>query len=411
MKIMIVDDESVARRLIKENLEMDFPEISFIESSNGHEALKLFSKLAPEIVISDINMPGMNGLRFLSETKKLDSDCRFIFITGRDDTDSAIQALKLGAFDYLRKPLEIEELSHVLKNVVKDFLLEKELHEKRIELENNLKELLQTEINLNRALKKEKEAGEMKTIFISTVSHEFKTPLTSIKTSAEVISNLTSGNEKCRKYLQFINSAVTRINELVEDVLCFGQAEEGLVEFNPSATFLPDFCNSLIEEISHGYKTRNIVFVAEPSCRKNFLLDKNLVGKILSNLIVNALNYSQSDTEVLLAISQTLTSSETFVTDDNSKDSFSESNNLYEKTYLKFSISDKGIGIPEDQRDLIFQPFFRASNAGKKKGTGLGLAIVKKAVECCGGRIDFESSENNGTTFNILIPTKECNNT
>ncbi|MBF0545345.1 MAG: response regulator [Candidatus Riflebacteria bacterium] len=408
--LLLVDDEELARNLIQEYLSLVAPEIILHQAINGKDALEKIRKCEPQVILSDIIMPEMDGLKLLKEVKKTFPPTKVIFITARNDTEAPIQALKLGAFDYLRKPLVMEEVVHVVKKAFEEWFLQWDLKEKEEALEKNIKELKQIEKNLSIALSREKEVCGMKTRFISVVSHEFRTPLTSIRSSAEMLEDYIGENEKAKKYIFFIQTAVGRLNELIEEILWLNKVEDEKQIFKPIKVKIKDFCEKIIEETKNGFQDRNIEFVCTLDPRQELLLDESLMVKILNNLLANAFKYSSNDAKVSLTV---------FIDTlqlDNDKLPKEEKNfcflgNLtlnpesYEnRQFLTFVVRDRGIGIPEAEIKRIFEPFFRGGNVGTIKGTGLGLAIVKKAVEKHGGLILLRSVPKAGSEFTILIP-------
>lgn len=235
------------------------------------------------------------------------------------------------------------------------------------------------------ALAQEKELNEMKSRLITTISHEYRTPLTTILLSAELLENYRYkwDDAKQLKYFQRIQSSVWHMTALVNDVLFLNQAELTKLSCHPAPLNLVAFFKELIDEqqATIGNKHRlNFTHMGEKS---QFLGDAKLLRQILTNLIDNAIKYSPSGGTVSL-----------FLT--------------LEETQVILSCLDEGIGIPvEDQQDL-FKFFSRASNVGTIGGTGLGLAIVKKCVDLYRGQITVDSVVGEGTKFTVTLPLKHC---
>ncbi|MCP5512993.1 MAG: PAS domain-containing sensor histidine kinase [Leptospiraceae bacterium] len=241
------------------------------------------------------------------------------------------------------------------------------------------RKLAQQEI-LN-SLHKEREVNELKSLFITTVSHEFRTPITNINMAAEMLERYLErmDTETRMKYLKDIKFSCIRMTNLMEEVLFIGKSEANKLEFNPKIIDLKPFCNAILHELE-GYTeniTKRIQFEYKVPPWVISIFDMNLMRHILINLLTNALKYS---TETILF----------------------EVN--YENENFIFIITDKGIGIPEDELESIFNPFHRAKNSSDFSGTGLGLAIVKQAVLHHKGKIDCNSTVNQGTSFQISIP-------
>jgi PAS domain S-box-containing protein len=248
----------------------------------------------------------------------------------------------------------------------------------------DISERIQTEL-LQKALEKEQELNHLKSLFISTVSHEFRNPLTVIQTAVELIelqgTNLTE--DKRNTYLQRIQSAVQSMKHLMEDVLFMGRVEAGKLVCNPTPLNLAIFCRELIEEFSSvGSNSHPIVFTCH-SKHTEAVMDERLLHYMLINLLSNAVKYSPQGGTIHFCLNCTPIDG-----------------------IATFQIQDQGIGIPEADKDKLFESFYRASNVKSIQGTGLGLVIVKKCVEAHGGQIAFTSQVDIGTTFTIRLPLK-----
>ncbi|MGE5400992.1 MAG: PAS domain S-box protein [Ignavibacteriales bacterium] len=230
------------------------------------------------------------------------------------------------------------------------------------------------------ALIHEKELNELRSRFVSMASHEFRTPLTSIKLYSDLLYNYDQvlDQSKHKSYLEKIQKTVNYMTELVDDVLTISRVDTGRLEFNPGDMNLYQFCLDALNELEMNFNGRKIEFNYETEL-SNFFLDKKLLRLILTNLLSNALKYSPADSKVILSV-------------------------LFNNAEVTFKIKDNGIGIPENDQKHMFEYFHRGENTGGTQGTGLGLTIVKRSVELHGGKITFESQENKGTTFHFSIP-------
>ena len=237
------------------------------------------------------------------------------------------------------------------------------------------------EAEIRRALVKEKELNELKSHFISTTSHEFRTPLSAILSSAELLEHYGHKWVEPKKieHLQRIQTCADSMTQLLDDVLLVSKAEAGKLEFKPTPLDLVQFCRDLVEDmqlIAEDKHTINFVNQGEGS---NVYLDEKLLRHILTNLLSNALKYSHLGGTVHF--------------------------NLFSDRQIAiFRIKDNGIGIPTADQVQLFQCFYRASNVGATSGTGLGLTIVKQSVDLHGGEINFTSEVGVGTTFTVTIP-------
>ncbi|WP_299485256.1 ATP-binding sensor histidine kinase [Acaryochloris sp. IP29b_bin.137] len=227
----------------------------------------------------------------------------------------------------------------------------------------------------------EREINELKSRFISMTSHEFRTPLTAILGTTELIKHYGQGwdTEKQHTYLDRIQKNVKHMTGLLDDVLVLSKADVGKTEFNPTPLDLETFCNGLVEEFQLNTKLDQRIECEVHGNHPHSYADEKILRQILSNLLSNAIKYSPEKTTVRFNVS------------------FSEN----EATFL---VQDQGIGIPEADQPHLFESFHRATNVGQIQGTGLGLAIVKKSVELHRGTITFESIADQGTTFIVKLP-------
>lgn len=231
------------------------------------------------------------------------------------------------------------------------------------------------------ALKKEQELNELKSRFVSMASHEFRTPLSAIQTSAILIGrqNEAGKEQKREKYVAQIKKNVKQLVVILNDFLSLSKLEEGKVIANKELFDFVGFSITLIEEVSMTKKTgKNIIF-SSPKKPIWLNLDSKLVRHIFLNLLSNAIKYSATNTDINIKIEESAFS-------------------------VSLQVQDKGIGIPKEEQDKLFDRFFRAKNAQNIQGTGLGLNIVKQYVELMDGTIAFTSDTNKGTTFLVKLP-------
>jgi PAS domain S-box-containing protein len=246
----------------------------------------------------------------------------------------------------------------------------------------------QAEVEIRKALEKEKELSELKSRFISMTSHEFRTPLAVIASSAGILKNFSHklDEKQKQKHLQCIQTYIQHTTQLLDDILLINKAEAGKLAFNPAPLDIVDFCRSLVEELQLSAPTHRIVFSSQylhSSLAQGggfvACMDKKLLRQIISNLLSNSIKYSQNGTNVQLKV---LINTDTVI----------------------FQIKDEGIGISQEEQQHIFESFFRASNVGNAPGTGLGLSIVQKCIELHGGEIMVFSEIGVGTTFRVELP-------
>lgn len=236
------------------------------------------------------------------------------------------------------------------------------------------------EEELARTLEKEKQLNELKSRFVSMTSHEFRTPLTTILSSTELLQSHSYkwGEPRDLKHLERIHTAVERMTELLNGVLVLSRAEAGRLEFHPQPLNLEQFCRDLVEDLQSSAPEHQLLFSLTGNCTQ-VAMDEKLLQHILPNLLSNAIKYSPRGGSVRFEVTCTNTS-------------------------VCFQIQDQGIGIPTADLPHLFESFHRAKNVGNISGTGLGLAIVKKSVDLHGGTISVTSEVGIGTTFIVILP-------
>lgn len=232
-----------------------------------------------------------------------------------------------------------------------------------------------------KALERERELNELKSKFVSIASHEFRTPLSTVLSSASLIEkyNERKEKEKVTKHVQRIKSSVNHLTSILNDFLSLGKLEEGKIDLVKEPINVADFMAEIEEEIASTLKPHQKLAIASQYMPKEIYSDVRILRNILFNLISNASKYSEAETTIFITCK-------------------------IEDSHLAFIIRDEGIGIPEEDQKHLFARFFRASNAGNVQGTGLGLNIVKRYVELLGGTISFTSEYGKGSVFTVLIP-------
>lgn len=232
---------------------------------------------------------------------------------------------------------------------------------------------------LQRALAQAKELGELKLNFFSMVSHEFRTPLSVILGSAQLLEDEKQWSEpKKLRNLHRIQSSAKLMTKLLTDILTLTRAETGKLECKPELIDLESFCLNLIEDIQFSEPFHQIKLINQGKYTHAYL-DEKLLYSILSNLLSNAIKYSPKGKEIQFTIDS-------------------------QPSVAIFKVSDEGIGIPAEDLNALYDPFYRSSNVGKVIGTGLGLAVVKKCLDLHQGVISVKSEVGSGTTFTVEIP-------
>lgn len=237
------------------------------------------------------------------------------------------------------------------------------------------------EKEMKQALDKEKELVELKSKFVSMTSHEFRTPLTTIKSNVELLEFFLKKNglgedPKAVRNIERIESQIDRLNDLMNDILMIGKLEGGKISLKIESILLSDLCKGVINQFSFDIGKENLIDLEIIGMEREIEIDPNIYEHIISNLLSNSLKYSGEGKKIDLILE--------FKDDD-----------------FKCIVKDRGIGISEEDQKNLFDSFFRANNVGAIQGSGLGLTIVKQFVEMHKGKIEVESKIGEGTKFCI----------
>ncbi len=271
-----------------------------------------------------------------------------------------------------------EELSETVNQLLRvNQQLEYEVSERK-KAENALRK---SEQETRLALEKEKELSELKSRFVSMASHEFRTPLSTILSSAALVGRYTSGEQqdKREKHIERIKVAVGHLTGILNDFLSLSKLEEGKVSLQYESFNIDAFNLEVIEEIHGLLRPGQKIIYPHTQAELVVHLDRRLVRNILFNLLSNASKYSAENQSITFTCK-------------------------HEAGILSFKVEDHGMGIPQKDQEHLFGRFFRAHNVSNIQGTGLGLHIVKGYVEIMKGKIEFSSTEGQGSVFIVKLP-------
>ena len=237
----------------------------------------------------------------------------------------------------------------------------------------------QSQNNLLEALSKEKKLGELKSRFVSMASHEFRTPLSTILSSAYLIEQYGEKDDqpKREKHLNRIVSAVNNLTNILNEFLSVGKIEEGKIVTHLTECSINNFLTALLKEIKHTLKKGQYLNLTHEGNEK-VITDQNLLKNIMLNLISNAIKFSTEESKIDIKTN-------------------------IDSNYFTIEVRDYGIGISEEDQGHLMERFFRGSNVTNIQGTGLGLHIVSKYVETLGGKLTFKSNLEQGTSIQIIF--------
>ena len=372
LNVLLVEDSPSDAHLLSTMLhQIQDYEVDVTTLSRLTPALNLLETVRCHLILLDLSLPDSDTDNSLAMIDRLQGHAPVIVLTGLSDEAIGVKAVKTGAQDYLIKQ-DIESRS--LHRAVRYALARQEANEAQ-----------DTSAQLQQELERERELNELKSQFLSIVSHEFRTPLSIIYSSTESLEaylDKMTDEQKADRF-QRIKASVDRLNRMVKDILMVERSKDGRLEPHRTSVDLVALCQQVIAELQMMPEMSHSIRFKSDADALYGQLDKAFIRQILINLLVNASKYSPVGSPVALTINQ----------------------NGGEVCLM---VQDNGIGIPAEEQKHLFKPFYRAKNAREKSGTGLGLVIVKRLVEAHNGTIQIDSSPDAGTTVTIQMPLRQA---
>jgi two-component system, sensor histidine kinase and response regulator len=425
-KLLVVDDEESVAVTMGAILEMDGYKVSI--STSGADAIRRLHESEFDLVLTDLRLDDADGLSIVSEVCRVHPDTVSIILTGYASLESAINALREGAYDYLIKPCDVDELRAVVARGVERRQLGVQLKARLVELEeanatihklnHDLKrrveeataELQQRMTDLARAndeiaalyrtaqehVEELQQLDRLKSRFLSMASHELKTPLTSISGLSQVLlrrmrRRLEQGWPSEHEWseeqsahvdrLELLNSQTARLGRLVDELLDVSRIESGKLDFQLAPVDLAELITEVAGRLQMTTTLHTIEVDTDGAVGKPVSADRDHLEQVLDNLVTNAIKFSPDGGTIRVSLRES---------DDS----------------VVLSIRDPGVGIPPGQLEAIFGLFYQAEDPVSRRtgGMGLGLYISKEIITRHGGRIWAESAPNQGSTFSVSLP-------
>ncbi len=379
--ILIVDDDTALLEALPQALYLRLDGVKVDTCDSAQAAIEQIGEYEYAAIVSDIKMPGMDGLAFLGKIQELRPDTPTLLITGHGEHDLAVQALRGGAYDFIQKPIDRDYLVAALQRAIQTYQLRRKVKVQQLALELHARSL---ERMVQQRTKELVEANAAKDKFLSIVSHELKTPLTSLKGMTQLFRRQVERADAAQIVsmgLADMERSIRRMEVLVNDLLDSSLIETNMFVLHRKRCDLVELCRHLIDEYTAGYGPALTFEV--PGEPIEVEVDADRISQVVLNLLSNARKYSPKGSPITVTLQQA----------------------GYEATA---SVRDMGVGIPPETLPNIFEQFYRVPGVevqdGPHTGLGLGLYISRKIVERHGGHIDVQSVPGQGSTFSIVLP-------
>lgn len=377
LSVLVADDDPFIRDMLADILSAGGYAVKTAE--NGADALKKYRPGggAFDIVISDMNMPEMDGLGLLKELRRDGNDVPVIILTGNNEISVALDAIKSGANDYLLKDENIQDtVSLSVESVWEKHSLKK----KNIELMHDL--ALKNEA-LEKSNQKLTELNQLKNKFLGIAAHDMRNPLTSIKGLSEIIINGLAGpvSAEQKECLLTVFTTADQMLTLVNDLLDVSVIESGRLELQLRMDSLKELIENRLKINRVVAERKKITIHADLADIPGLSFDRNRISQVFDNLVGNSIKFSPEGSNIHVTLK-------------------------HEGNSAKVGVRDEGPGLSEDDKGKLFGEFQKLSArpTGGEKSTGLGLAIVKKIIEAHKGALEVQSAVGAGSTFSFTIP-------
>ena len=380
-QILLVDDDVALLQALPQALSLKMDNVQVDTCDSAFEALEQIQEHEYDAIVSDIKMPGMDGLALLEKIQELQPETPTLLITGHGEHDLAIRALRGGAYDFIQKPIDREYVVAALHRAIQTHQLRRQVREHQRALELHAQSLERVVQNRTQELI---QANAVKDKFLSMVSHELKAPLTSLKMRTQLLRRKREqidADDLVSLGLEDMERSICRLEVLINDLLDASLIGTNMFVLHRKRCDLVELCRHLIEEYTVG-RVPSLRFEA-PGESIEAEVDPNRIGQVILNLLTNAHKHSPKGYPITVTLQQA--GFEAII-----------------------SVSDMGEGIPADALPHIFEQYYRAPHDEEQTdsytGLGLGLYISRKLVERHAGRIDVQSVPGEGSVFSVIIP-------
>ncbi len=370
IRVLVVDDEEYVRLSLRELLSYFGYQV--VTATNGEDALRKLEQGRFDVAFVDVKIPEMNGIQLLARIKERFPDVSVIMMTGYATVENAIDAVKLGAYDFLRKPYDIEEVRVSINRLLEKRRLEEE-HKKAEEV------LQKTLAELEKKTEELEEANTELESFSYSVSHDLRAPLRAIIGFSKILIEdyADKVGDEGRRLLNIIQDNTKKMENLIDDLLALSRI--GRKEILLSDIDMYKLAETVFNEVKTLNPERNIKFQIKPL--PHVRGDEGLIRQVFFNLFSNAVKFTKTKENAIIEVG-----------------------GYDEGSRCVYYVKDNGVGFNMEYSDKLFNAFQRLHSEDEFEGTGIGLAIVKRIIIRHKGKIWAEGKENEGATFYFSLP-------
>ena len=373
-KILVVDDEPDLEALVRQKFRKNIRtnEYQFYFAENGQKALDLLSETEVDLVLTDINMPEMDGLTLLSKLNEQNYFLKTVIVSAYGDMENIRTAMNLGAFDFVTKPIDFKDLEITMVKTIKHIL----------QLRRNAETLREND-TLKIYLREIKAQKRLKDRFFAIISHDLRGPVSSFQGISQVISIYLqqAKYEELEKMMSEVDKATDNLSKLLDNLLNWASSELSQIPYKPEQVNVSKMVGELVQIFELIAKGKGISIEPDIDPAVEIYVDVNSTVTILRNLIHNALKFTPEGGKIKITAHQN-------------------------HEFASIQIQDSGVGINPEKLDNLFTLTDKSSTYGTKgeKGIGLGLQLVHEFTKLNKGKVEVDSVEGKGTTFTVDLP-------
>jgi len=386
--ILIVEDDRLTREILKRSVEAEGYQV--LTAGSGEDGLAVFSAHRPDLVMLDINLPGMNGLEVLARMRETEADAAMVIMTAYGSEKTAVSALKYGADDYLSKPFRLWAVTPVIERNLEKSRLRKmarqlieQLKESNVQLMEQRQKLQEQNIALQEAYTQLQALDTMKENLVAMIVHDLRNPVGIILTALELLRTEMSPylEPEHRDIIESAMGAAQQLMNLTTNMLEVQKLEEGKMPLQLEPLSLSEAVKRSLAQLRFRLTEKELEVRVELPELPPALGDREVIQRVIGNLLDNAIKFTPVHGQILIT-------------------------GGVENGHVRLSVADNGKGIPEEYWEKVFEKFGQVEErqAGRRSGIGLGLTFCKLAVQAHGGRIWVDHSPLGGSLFSFTLP-------